>query len=572
MAWYKTYTAMRNFGIYAGLTFNRGTVDNRWNFLHYENDDLTRMLTLDAQYAENPDYIGGVPGSGKELSELEVRNISTDPDNPTDLFAILVYGDPDAERVCIAVKAYRSSVYSWATYGSTVDVDSLIYKRVYTDPNTFTDTLLARVGCRVVLMPCHAHLEFFQYGETWVCGMSSYFPDSGDNPKSLWHLWCPTKAAFLQEFHDKTPDGKERSDQYGPESEPGGYGPGSGEGGGSGGPAPTFNDTSDPWNPSGMPPGISALGFLNIYKCGANALANLGAEMYPEIQFPTSLQDVGPVIAAISDSIWNSRLIDFIVSIHLIPAAVPTTGSDVDIKLGVRTMTGIRAQKVTADYVDINLGNLKIEEYYTSFADYMTRCRLFLPFYGYVDIKPEYWQSATLNVKYRFNVVDGSFVATVTSTIARHQKQCQVMVGQYSGSACIHLPATGASYAAMFSGMVSNASGAAVGLATGNVAAAGTSIMNIAKSSSGEMQYSNPYNASASIMGHRTPFLLIERPVSHFSIRYATEKGIPLLVSKTIGECHGFTQAEDIILDGIPCTQAEKEKIRALFKNGVIIR
>ena len=96
--------------------------------------------------------------------------------------------------------------------------------------------------------------------------------------------------------------------------------------------------------------------------------------------------------------------------------------------------------------------------------------------------------------------------------------------------------------------------------------------MNLASSSGGEMQSSNPYNASSAFYGHARPYLVIERPVSHFSERYNVEKGLPLLVDKTIGSCSGFTTAEDIILDGIPCTEAEKEKIRNFFKTGVIIR
>lgn len=574
MSWVKTYKSMPDVGLYPNTFFDAVSIDEHWNWLHTEYENIYRMLTLDAQYQNNPEYIGGVPASGIALDGLVgIRSITMDQNNPDTLFGIYLGRAENNNRIALIVKAYRSETYTWSVYGSTVDVNMPICKRVYTDETTYTDTQIALASCRIPLTPVHAHLEFFEYQGTFVVGMSDYFTDGTEN-KSLWHLWFPTRAAFNTEFDNLAPEGKEKSPEYGPESEPGGYGPSSGDGGGIGGPAPTFDDTSDPWVPSGMPPSISALGFLNLYKCGANSLINLGAEMYPEIQFPTSLQDVGPVIAAISDSIWNSRLIDFIVSIHMVPCDVPASQTAEDIKLGVRTMLGIQANRVTSDYVDVDLGSIKIDEYYTSFADYMTKCKLFLPFYGFINLKPEYWQSATINVKYRFNVVDGSFIAAVTSTVNRHQKIFTAMVGQYAGSACIHLPASGASYASIFSGLVSNASGAAVGMATGNPAAAGTSIMNTAAAlgSGGEMQYSNPYNATAAIMGQRFAYVIIERPVSHFSFRYAVEKGIPLLVAKTIGECSGFTTAEDIILDGIPCTSDEKERIRNYFKSGVIIR
>lgn len=576
MAFITTYQAVGGYGRYAGSYFQGGAFDSSWNWLHtINNPDIRQCIELDASYI-GVDYKGGCPMSGIELSYDDIRGFSQDANNPTPLFAILVTGEADLTRELILVDAVYNRRVTWLN-ASAIELYVYFTHRVYTDPTTYTDTVMARGSC-LVMPPTdytsHTHLEFFKSGDNWVAGVSSYCVASGEQ-KSKYTLWYPTPASFETTFNNKKPKGKDGfSPEYGPESEPGGYGPSSGDGGGIGGPAPTFNDDSDPWTPSVMPPSISALGFLNLYKCNTNALVNLGAEMYPEIQFPTSLTDVGPVIAAISDSIWNSRLIDFIVSIHMIPCDVTASQTPEDIKLGVRTMLGIQGYRITDDYVDVNLGDLKIDEYYTSFADYMTRCRLFLPFYGFVTLKPEYWQSATLNVKYRFNCVDGSFIATVTSTVNRHQKSFTAMVGQYSGSACIHLPATGASYASIFSGLVSNAGGAAVGMASGNVAAAGTSIMNTAAAlgSGGEMHYSNPYNASASIMGQRFAYVIIERPVSHFSTRYAVEKGIPLLVAKTIGSCLGFTTAEDAILDGIPCTSEEKRRIKDLLKAGIIIK
>ena len=371
---------------------------------------------------------------------------------------------------------------------------------------------------------------------------------------------------------------KERSQEFGPASDPGGYGPEDPTPGGpAGGPAPTFNGDSDEWTPTPTKPGVLSFGLLNIYKCDAGALANLGRELFPEITWPAStgfsdiVEWLGNVIEAFSDSIWNKGLIDYIVSIHLIPVNV-SAGALEDIKIGPRTMTGILARSISADVIEVDLGSVHVDEFYTNYIDYMTRCKLYLPFYGMIQIKPEYWQSATIQVKYLWNVMDGSFVAQVFSTITRHQKKCQTMIGQYSGNACVHMPLSGANYASMFASIAGGAAGIAAGAASGNVAVAATSAMNLAGAMSGDMQQSNSYNASSAFYGHSRPYLIIERPVSHFSTRYVTEKGLPLIKNKTIGSCSGFTTAEDIILDGIPCTEAEKEKIRALFKSGVIIK
>lgn len=378
------------------------------------------------------------------------------------------------------------------------------------------------------------------------------------------------------------PNTKNKSPQFGPEGEPGGYGPaepGSGSTGGSGGPGPTFDGVSDPWLDTPIKPGVLTFGLLNIYDCDGGALSNLGRDLFPEITWPSSasfsdiIEWLGNVIQAVSDSIWNKDLIDYIVSIHLIPVDV-TSGALEDIKVGPRTMTGILARPITSDVIEFDCGTIHVDEYYTNAIDYMTSCKLFLPYFGIVPLKPEFWQSADLQVKYVWNIMDGSFVAKVYSTIKRHQSPCKTLIGQYSGCACVHMPLSGANYANMFAQLAGASAGLAAGAASGNVAIAATSAMAIGNSpaSVGEMQQSNAYNASSAFYGHARPYLIIERPISHYSTRYNIEKGMPLLVSKTIGSCSGFTTAEDIILDGIPCTEAEKEKIRNFFKTGVIIR
>lgn len=413
----------------------------------------------------------------------------------------------------------------------------------------------------------------------YAFGFSYHGNGSGQTEK--WtgaFLHGDTTAAFNTLMGGEVP-GEKSSPEFGPESEPGGYGPGSGGQGGSGGPGPTFDGTSDPWIETPTKPGVLSFGLLNVYKCDAGSLQNLGSELFPEITWPPSsgfsdlMEWLGETIQAFSDSIWNKGLIDYIVSVHLIPVDVPG-GTLEDIKIGPRTMTGVLARPIDNDVIEIDCGTVHIDEYYTSFVDYMTVCRVYIPYYGMVTIKPEYWQSADIQLKFLWNVMDGSFIAKLYSTISRHQSPCKTLIGQYSGSACVHMPLSGANYANMFAQLAGGLGGAAAGLASGNVALAATSAMNYAGAVGGlgNMEQSNAYNASSAYYGHSRPFLIIERPVSHYSERYNIEKGLPLLVTKNIGSCRGFTTAEDAILDGIPCTVEEKKRIQSYLRNGVIIK
>ena len=384
-------------------------------------------------------------------------------------------------------------------------------------------------------------------------------------------------------------DVKIKSPEFGPASEDGGYGPmgpGSGSTGGSGGPAPTFDGTSDTWVDTPIKPGVLSFGLLNVYKCDTGSLNMLGDELFPPIQFPPApptqgaagwfewcgdiAQWVYSVISSISTSIWNKGLIDYIVSVHLIPVNI-TGGATEDIKIGPRTITGVLARPITEDVIEFDCGTVHVDEYYTNYVDYMTRCRVYIPFYGFVTIKPEYWQSADISLKYLWNVMDGSFIAKLYSTVTRHQVPFTSIIGQYSGCACVHMPLSGANYANMFAQLTGAGAGIQMAAASGNVAVAATSALALSgMNTSGEMQSSNAYNASSAFYGHATPFLIIERPVSHFSTGYVYEQGLPLIITKRIGNCSGLTICENPIIT-FACSDEEAKEIKAALKEGVIV-
>ena len=457
------------------------------------------------------------------------------------------YADNTSIRACLSKKEI--------TGNTTTYTDLTPYSAVFTDDN-------------------HSNTIYLVGGIFTIAGTVSYGLGlvgkqffQGIAKQCEGYCYLAKSDAFIEAL-GFGPQEEEIDPDLGPGSEPGGYGPGGGGAiGGIGGPEPTFDFTSDPIDITPLPPSISALGFTNIYKCSTGALNALGATLFPDVSSST---DVWSAIVALSDSIWNSKLIDYVVSIHMVPCNVPA-GNPEDIKIGTRTLMGIQGGKVTSDYVEVDLGSLKIDETYTSFVDYnCSRARLFLPFYGFVEIKPEYWQSATLNIMYRINVIDGSFLAIVKSTVNRHQPEMSSIVGQYSGCACIHCPASGVSYASMFGGMVSNAGGLGVSMASGNVTGVASSALNMAAASQGNMEHSNPYNASSSIMGHAYPYLLIERPVSQFPINYGKEHGYPLWVTTSLNTCSGLTICDNPILN-FGCTEEEGKAIIAALKEGVIL-
>lgn len=352
----------------------------------------------------------------------------------------------------------------------------------------------------------------------------------------------------------------------------------------------THDDSSDTIDIPAEPEiGVTNVGFVNVYRTGANSLQDMGVELFPPLAYtaptPITGSDVTDAIVngmnqivtflgnipSFFDQMVANTLINYIIDCHMIPVT-PSYGSSEPIKVGYKTMTTATGNRVTSDYKTFDCGSISLQEYYAGFADFLENVKLYLPFVGFVSARPEWFKRTSLQVKYRFNIIDGSFIAYVLSSgrYVNNNNTGKTIVGQYAGNACVHLPITGLTYSNMVAGLIGAGSGAIAGAASGNIAAAATSAI-AAAGAHGDIAQSNSYNASASFMGCRRPFLLIERPVSNYSKSYQKEIGIPSNVTKKLGSLTGFNMLGDIHLDGIDATDQEKLEIERLLRSGVIL-
>lgn len=395
------------------------------------------------------------------------------------------------------------------------------------------------------------------------------------SPDQFFWYWSQKLGVTLSKFSMRVTIS---SEVYGDASTPEGY---------TGG---TFDDSSDTISIPTMPTiGVSSTGFVNVYNPSPAALTGFGSELFPNLSFtpvsslpaPTDVQtaleniatvltDFGNQIPNIVDMFINDKLINYVLDCHVIPVA-PTVTTNASIKVGFRTFTQ-SAPVVTSDYIDFDCGSINIGEYYANYIDYApyTQAKLFLPFVGYVDVLPEYWQSGTLSITYRFNIIDGSFIAYVKSTSSK-SKLTDTIIGQYGGNCCVHIPVTGLNYSSMVSGLVSGAA-AVISQASGPNGGTNTvkNAVNIA-SARPSIQSSNGYNSTSAFLSCRTPYLMIERSVASFSQYYATENGLPSNVTAKLSTLSGYTEASNIIMSISGATEAESNEIAALLAGGVIL-
>lgn len=382
---------------------------------------------------------------------------------------------------------------------------------------------------------------------------------------------------------------KKKSPEFGPGSEPGGYG-------GGGSPMPTHNHGSDHNKiPSKPQYGFTSAGFLNHYNISSQGLTMLGEALFPAPIL--SSPDVPTAIDRMTANMWNSKIIDYVIDCRIIPVKPHDDGYH-NITCGgkvlVHPTTGAvyTGALIDEDFVDVDCGYVETPPTEGNFLDYyQLSCKLFLPFYGYVDIAPEYWNGAKIGVVYRFNMMDGSFMVWITSKAFASDLEEDDIIAQYAGNACIHLPINSMSYSNIVSGMITTGAaivGTAAGGAVMGSAATGAAASKIAASTTAaitgqvasgaanvinsrpQLNANNSYNGSASLMSARRPHLLIEFNNAQFSTKYVDEKGLPLVVEKRIGSMHGMTICEAPIIN-FDCTEGEALEIIRALQEGVIV-
>lgn len=611
-AWNYVTDGVGNYGLFPAGEFHGGKVSTD----ALGNVDITfpntlKMSSCVTVQATNANYeCLAVPHSGKTLSWEEVLSIpeGTSEADAVGLFGIPFpfYADGELQGSYLLVKGYRSAhqssrqigSYSPRVYGTYVTVNLSFYRLPYDTETTPVETRIdsgANVSAIVYASglddvdASETCLEFFFASQTpsnWddyvhqvFVGISNRFEADG-NKGCNYSLWMPNMRDSLYNFEyyfgKFNPLSHEYTPEYGDGGEPSGYG--------QNGEDPSHNFDSDDIDPSDLPTlSVLSSGFVNVYRVSSGLLQNLGQALFPEPVWGQAATSEIDALTKLSNYLgailFNGKLMDYIIDCHIVPVQVPA-GSNAYIRAGGRELENpnsgnkYSAPTVTTAYVKKSCGSLSIPEAFGNFLDYTVRCKLYLPFYGYVEIPAEYWNGGTISVEYAFNVLDGTFVAYVKGS-AKHSK-LNSLIGQYSGVAITHLPIRGQDYSQIVSGLISTGVGVAGAAVSGGTSMlAGGSLasgVNAVLSAKPNMINNGSSNSSSAMMMHKKPYLIIEYPAPQFSYSYPKEKGMPLNISDTLGKYGGMTVADNPVLDGIPCTEREKERIRAALKSGLIFR
>lgn len=251
-----------------------------------------------------------------------------------------------------------------------------------------------------------------------------------------------------------------------------------------------------------------------------------------------------------------------IVGIQAIPYISPVEESNIIIGT---LDTNIVANKVTLYYVTVDLGSIDVAEYWQNFLDYQpyTRLKLFLPYIGIVDLPTDLFMNNSVAVKYRIDIVSGACVAIVSNR--------ENIICTFTGNCSTKIPLSNNDHSNAIGNTLVGIAGLAGSVATGNAVGAVANTASIVAGLKERIQISGSLSTAHGILINDKPFIMIERPDTEIPENYARLKGYTSNISMNLSETTGFTKISDIKLDGLSCTDAEKEELLNMMQNGIYL-
>lgn len=311
-------------------------------------------------------------------------------------------------------------------------------------------------------------------------------------------------------------------------------------------------------------PSLSAVstGMITLYNCTEAQLNALGTYLWSDIfDVDTNFKKL------------FADPMDCIIGLGIVPVH-PSISGGANVKFG-NIDTSVSMSKISSQYVELDCGTIKLSEYIGSFLDYApyVNISIYLPYIGFRELSPDDVMNDTIHVVYHVDVLTGGCCAMI-------ETGKKGLLYSFNGSCITNVPLT----AINFSGAIQNAVSAigagvttVAGIATGAapLTAMGatqllTSGANTALNSKPSISRSGSMGGSAGLMSYQKPYIIINRPRMSVPDKLNKFVGNTLNVTMNLGNLKGFTQVELIHLDGIPCTDNERNELETLLKGGVI--
>lgn len=247
--------------------------------------------------------------------------------------------------------------------------------------------------------------------------------------------------------------------------------------------------------------------------------------------------------------------------------------------------TGCFGEKLSAQYYELNFGEIDISEMWNTFLDYNgTKIDIYLPYLSVKSIDPQDVMGGKIGLIYHIDIWTGAFVAFLTSKRKRGNEVLDAVLYQWSGNCASEYPISARDWTGLYKTVVDTALTAGLALSAPAVAGATAAAKTAKKASTLAGVGATAMNAGTSVshsdggscnigmLGVLRPYVCISRPQIAIPENYGKLAGYTAPLTRTLSSCSGLTVVSECHVDSIAnATAEEKAEIETLLKEGIII-
>lgn len=272
----------------------------------------------------------------------------------------------------------------------------------------------------------------------------------------------------------------------------------------------------------------------------------------------------------------NNSPIENVVGCKLFP--IEFSGTSAEIVIG-NVASGTTSDKLgssvfrrVSDSVSIShkfSGNLKFLDY----APY-SKCEIYLPFVGMRELPLDEVMNHKIRVIWLIDVITGTLQTDVQTTHDGAGTK-YVTIQSHISTIGVDIPLTAQNRSQVESAYISNAIHGGLAIASGNVAGALGSAVNIATTQHHSQSTGSP-SPSTSISATLTPYILRTVPIpkqigDETNDTYRELAGAPCNRAETLGNLQGYTEVENPSIAVAGATLRELNEINSLLRSGVYL-
>lgn len=377
-------------------------------------------------------------------------------------------------------------------------------------------------------------IGFYAYGgaqELYSYDMVNANPTSAANAKAFWEGVEPIDTDDpYQDIEDSEPSGPAEGVGY-PEDELV--------------PIPALPSVS-----------VTDTGFVTLFNPSLSQVKALASYMW------AGLFDVATFKKLFADPM------DCILGFNMLPVAIPNGGT-AEVVVG-NISTGVTMTKAAGQWVELDCGSVDIDKPFGNYLDWSPYMKwsIYLPYIGTVDLSTDDIMGHTIHLVYHVDVLSCACVAYL-------EVDGRVMY-QWTGSCGYSIPVTGENFRQMIANIVNIAANLGGAIVTGGMTAplaiaSAASVTQNVMSSKPEIHRSGAIGSSAGMMGMQKPYLIQQGPRICKPQKQYHYLGYPAFVTVTLGSVSGYQEFSNVILDGIPCTEEERDMIAAACAGGIYL-